>query len=252
MKEFKQVVNFGCSFAYGNQASEHGVLCGKHRSLATWIAEYYNLTELNLARPGNSNGGIVDTILNWVSTTDQDERESSLLIVGWTSGFRYGFVSYAEMVSNKVRVTKDDITAREAFILGPENAYNYRTDRWDQSWKSSLIDLYETARLSLYRNVITANAIAAQYNLKMYNYHGLDSHWYFKDNDGSNFKYKLNDNIRSLVNFDTFYKFEEFSLQEFANTNAAMYHVSAVDSHPNHVCYKEWSEKICKWLDTRS
>lgn len=244
-----QIINFGCSFAYGNQASSYDVLCGKHRSIATWLAEHYGLSEINLARPGNSNGGIVDTVLNWISTTNEDKLKNSIVLIGWSSGFRYGFVSDKELSSNKSRLKNaDNITARDAFLLGPANVYRYHTDRWNSRHHIANINLYETARINLYRNILTMNAVAAQYNLKMYHYHGLDSHWYLENLD-NNFLYEINDNIRRIIDINRFYQFEKFSLQQLANSNPKKYHVSSEDSHPNHICYKKWANELCEWID---
>lgn len=243
-----KLVNMGCSFAYGNQAGKYGHLCGLHKNSVTFLAEWLDVDELNLARPGNSNEGILDNILHWISTTTQEQRQDSILIIGWTSGLRFGFVSDIVQASNKERLAKQSSPeASMAFVLGPQNLYRYKIDKWNLRWEDQMINLRETAVLSLYRSVIAAQSVASHYGLRMLHYHGLDPRWSTKDGDD----YRVNSDIRHLIDTEDFYGFEQHSLQDVANSNPMKYHIADDDSHPNHVCYERWAREMLPFVKSR-
>jgi hypothetical protein len=245
------LANFGCSFAYGNQASGFNTLCGYHRSPASWVAEFFNLTEVNYARPGNSNDGIVDSVLNWLSSSDRDHISKTVVLIGWTSGIRYGYVSNSNFLSNRRRYkyALHDSIAEKAFSLGPPNPYSFKTIRWGDRNKDLLINFEETARLSLYRNLLTINALSQQYKFKAYHYHALDP-FHYSEITGKKKQDATNCSLRKLINTQFFYKFEEYSIQELANSNPQKFHISSADTHPNHLCYKTWAEEFCNWSIT--
>ena len=241
----ERFINLGCSFAYGNQASSIGVLSGQHKNAVTYLSEWLGKTEINLARPGNSNEGILDNFLDWISTSSQEERDSSIVFIGWTSGIRFGFVSDLEQVSNKARSAKgkSDIAAI-AFTLGPPNPYRFKIDKWNHRWRDQHINVQETAILSLYRNIIAVQSAAHKFNIKVVHYHSIDPRWLTQDG----LTYEVNSHIRTIVDESKFYGFDQLSLQELANSDKAKYYVASDDSHPNHLCYQTWSNDMLDWM----
>lgn len=246
--KIRNVVNFGCSFAYGNCAESHDRLSSEHRSVATGVAETYGLTEINLARPGNSNEGILDNVISWLSVTPKKERDNCLLMVGWSGASRFGFVSDLPRISNKPRVGKDaGPTAERAFTLGPTNPYRYVIDKFDHRWAEHYINLMETGRLVLYRSLISMQSLAARNKMNIIYYHSLQP---MRTKEFPEVQiYEENDNIRNLINVDQFYKFEKASLQELTNSNKVKYFVSPKDSHPNHIAYNDWNGELVKWIE---
>ena len=244
----RKVVNFGCSFAYGNCVDRHDHLSPNHRSVATGIAETYGLTEINLARPGNSNEGILDNVLSWISSTTKKERSSCLLLVGWSGASRFGFVSDLPRVSNKPRVGKEaGPTAETAFTLGPANPYRFVIDKFDDRWVNFHINFMETGRLVFYRSLISMQALATKNKMKIIYYHSLQP-MRTKDFPEAMI-YEENDEIRKLINVDQFYNFEKDSLQEVTNSDKSKYFVSHKDSHPNHIAYNYWNDQLVNWIE---
>lgn len=240
-----KLVNIGCSFAYGNQAESLGKLNGIHKNTVTYISEWLGKTEINLARPGNSNEGILDNFLDWISVSSMEERKSSIVFIGWTSGIRFGYVSDLEQASNKPRTAKGKSKeASIAFTCGPSNPYRFKIDKWNSRWKDQFINVQETAILSLYRNIIATQAVAFKYGIKVVHYHNIDPRWLTQDSIG----YDVNDHLKSLIDQSTFFGFDKISLQAFANSDKDRYYVAVDDSHPNHVCYELWAQKMLEWM----
>lgn len=251
MDKITTIVNFGCSFAYGNRAAEFDTLCEEHRSPATYLAERLGLKEINLARPGNSNEGIVDTVLLWLSKTPTEQVRESLVLVGWTGGHRFGYVSDDQKVSNKIRVGKGaGKTAEQAFSMGPENRYRYQIDKWDDRWAAQYINLQETARLSLYRSLLAFSAIEHKHELKSVQYHGLSAYPSSAYDAWAN-RYLENDDLKKMISTERFYEFETASLQGLTKKDRGLYFVSETDSHPNQVAYKAWTDLLYDWMCSR-
>lgn len=245
--KIETVVNFGCSFAYGNCAESYDQLINSHRSVATGIAEHYGLAELNLARPGNSNEGILDNVISWIADAGPEERDSCLLLVGWSGASRFGFVSDNARMSNKPRVGKDaGPTAESAFTLGPPNPYRYVIDKFDGRWANNYINIPETGRLVFYRSLISLQSLALQNSLNVICYHSLHP---MRVQDLDIKIYEENDKIRSLIGTDRFFKFEKASLQDLVNSDKKRYYVSPKDSHPNHLAYDEWNGELVNWIE---
>lgn len=244
-RNIKQVVNFGCSFAYGNRASETNVLSDEHRSAATGIAQRLGVPEVNLARPGNSNEGILDNIIHWISTSNRDTLDTSLLLIGWTNGRRFGYVSDSTQASNKPRPGKhENEVAMNAFVLGPDNLYRYQIDKWNEQPRWKNINLEETSRLSLYRNVIAAYSLIDRYGLMAVQYHGLIPPPYPYLAEMRINEYTVLNDMRTLITKDKFYKFEGMSLQWQTNQSPDRYYVAPEDSHPNHASYRDWDDRL--------
>lgn len=244
----KYLVNFGCSFAYGNAANATNQLSDKHQNTVSIMAEQLGLEEINLAHPGNCNEGIVDDFLYWIASNNKKITDASIAVFGWTTGLRYGFVSDTPSFSNKERVAKGKSQpAATAFRLGPSNAYRLKADKWtDPRWNAHVINREETARINLYRNIMAAQSHAKKFNVKSIHYHSLSMKWGIRDL--STMPYEIADKIRPLIDTKHFYQFEGDNLQDLANSDTAGYHVAYDDSHPNHICYELWANKLLEWL----
>ena len=243
--KIERIVNFGCSFAYGNSTESFNKLCEEHKSPATFLGERLDIEEINLARPGNSVEGTVDTVLDWLSTADDHTKKSSLLLIGWTGGRRFGFVCDDPRKSNKARPGKTGSIGEFAFMNGPDNIYRYSIDKWDGRWAEQYINLVETIRLSLYRNILCLDAISHRYDLNIVQYHALESLRPTKDDT---LIYGTNEKFRMMIDTSRFYKFETDSLQTFANSDKEKYYIASDDSHPNHVAYAEWTRRLYDWM----
>jgi hypothetical protein len=242
----KQVVNFGCSFAYGNRAIKFNELCSEHKNTSSFIADKLSMPVINLARPGNSNEGILDNILCWIAANDRKTIASSLVLVGWTNGARFGFVSNDIKASNKSRPGKNlGPVAEEAFTAGPLNPYRFLIDKWDKRWTPYLINYEETARLSLYRHALALQYAAKAYNIKYIQYHSLRPSL-----GSSDVATVSNENnlMKTMLVTDNFFSFESKSLQALTNDDPNRYFVSEKDSHPNHQACKEWADDIYMWM----
>jgi hypothetical protein len=60
--------------------------------------------------------------------------------------------------------------------------------------------------------------------------------------------YDENERMRKLIDTNRFYQFEADSLQTMTNSNTKKYFVCEDDSHPNHVAYAEWTDKLYDWM----
>jgi hypothetical protein len=245
LTKITKIVNFGCSFAYGNRAERFNSLCDSHWSAATWLSDRLAIPEVNLARPGNSVEGTLDSVLDWVTKTPKSDWNKSLLLVGWTGGHRFGFVADTPRPSNKQRPGKSGSIGEFAFTGGPTNMYRYMIDKWDSRWAEQYINVTETARLNLYRNIVCLDAIATRYKLNIVQYHGLESR---NPNNVDTVIYDENERMRKLIDTKRFYRFEADSLQTMTNSNKGKYFVCDDDSHPNHVAYAEWTDKLYDWM----
>ena len=243
-----KIINFGCSFAYGNRAASFSFLGSEHKSVASGLAKHYDLEEFNLARPGNSNEGILDNVISWIATADKKDKSNSLLLVGWSGASRFGFVSDSIKMSNKARPAKeDDPVAENAFTAGPPNPYRYVIDKFDDRWATQSINLLETGRLTLYRSIISLQALEKIHDLKIIYYHSLKP---MRPEEFPDINlYEENDKMSALINTDRFYRFQEMSLQEMTNENMNKYYVSSTDSHPNHVAYARWTRFLISWIE---
>lgn len=245
--KIQQVVNFGCSFAYGNRAIQFNELCKEHKNTSSFIAEKLGVPELNLARPGNCNEGILDSVLCWIGNNSKKTMASSLLVVGWTNGGRFGFVSDDIKASNKARPGKElGPVAEEAFTRGPLNPYRLLIDKWDKRWVPNMINVEETARLSMYRNALSLQYVALAKKLKYIQYHSLRPSL---GSSNPNTIYAENEIMKKLIHTQNFYSFENKSLQTLTNSNPSSYFVSDKDSHPNHKAYELWADEIYQWFE---
>jgi len=88
-----KLYNLGCSFSYGNCAIEKNNF-DVHKSPATFIADEFNLEEVNYASPGAG----IDTVVRRLMTYDY---EDGIYMVGLSHSNRFQYLSTRKIDQRK-------------------------------------------------------------------------------------------------------------------------------------------------------
>ena len=129
-----KLYNLGCSFAYGNCVPTRNKLCNEHRGPVTYIAEYLNIQEVNLARNGNSIDGVLRKLYTY------DFEKDGVVLIGVPPSGRFQVVGHLEQRYNKERGYKSGLFGktdesqtciRYAYTKGPATKGDYfHTLKW--------------------------------------------------------------------------------------------------------------------------
>ena len=238
-----KLYNMGCSFAYGNCAKGRNILCDEHRSPGTYIAEYLNIHEVNLAR----NGFSIDGVLRRVYTTDFEK--DSVVLIGVPPSGRFQVVSFDEQVYNKERGSKASIFGknseaenciRHAFTKGPTIKGDYfHTLKYTAV--PGVDDINETASYNVLFSVLKIQERLKKLGLKYYIYNSM--------NYGYNPKNKEINKIKDQIDWSNYYK-PEWSMFDLIKSNVE-YELADGDQHPNHLAYEKWSIDFIDWLENK-
>ena len=101
-----KLYNLGCSFAYGNCVPTRNVICDEHKGPGTFLAEYLQREEVNLARNGNS----IDGVLRKLYTYDFDKN--GIVLIGVPPAGRFQVITGVEQNYNKERKAKANLLGK--------------------------------------------------------------------------------------------------------------------------------------------
>tara|TARA_A100000164_G_scaffold282227_1_gene254638 strand:- start:1205 stop:1909 length:705 start_codon:yes stop_codon:yes gene_type:complete len=225
-----RLINIGCSFSYGNQISAYETFAQEHLSPGTLLAEHLDCTEYNIASPGLSLDGVLRRLYTF------DFEDDDVFFVGLPPNVRLQYVSVKPRNQSKVRLSDPTgqgptVYRRNAFNAGPKTPIDwFKTMRFDMDLELKQMDLIETTAYQSFFYILLIQQCLANKKYWMYN----SVHGHMQQPTEIPEIQVLKDKIDL-----THYYQPEYGLLDFANSKEE-YCVAQDDSHPNHVCYREW------------
>ena len=235
-----KLYNLGCSFAYGNCVPTRNKLCDEHRGPGTYIAEYLNIHEVNLARNGNSIDGVLRKLYTY------DFEKDGIVLIGVPPSGRFQVITNNEQIYNKKRGYKASFFGKTdesqncikyAYTKGPTTKGDYfHTLKWAEVTNG---DINETSSYHVLFNILKIQKRLKELGLKYYIYNSIG----YK-HDPKNEETKK---IKEQIDWSYYYK-PEYSMFDMVKSNVE-YELAEGDQHPNHYAYKEWSKDFIDWLE---
>ena len=235
-----KLYNLGCSFAYGNCVPRRNQLGDEHRGPGTYIAEYFNMHEENLARNGNSIDGVLRKLYTY------DFEKGGIILIGVPPSGRFQVVGHNEQVYNKERGYKSSLFGktseaqnciRYAYTKGPVTKGDYfHTLKWAEVSEDNIS---ETSSYHVLFTILKIQARLKELGLKYYIYNSIGYRY-----EPKNEETKI---IQSQIDYFNYYK-PEYSMFDMVKSNVE-YELAEGDQHPNHYAYEEWSKDFIDWLE---
>ena len=237
-----KLYNLGCSFAYGNCVPTRNVICDEHKGPGTFLAEYLQREEVNLARNGNS----IDGILRKLYTYDFDKN--GIVLIGVPPAGRFQTISSIEQRYNKERTTKANIFGKNseaqncikyAYTKGPETRGDYfHTLKWPDMLSEKI---NETAKYHVLFNILKIQTKLKELGLEYYIYNSVAALGIPKNEETIS--------IREQIDWSNYYK-PEYSMFDVVKLNVE-YELAEGDQHPNHYAYEVWFKGFVDWLKNK-
>jgi len=237
-----KLYNLGCSFAYGNCVPTRNVIGNEHKGPGTFLAQYLNRSEVNLARNGNS----IDGILRRLYTHKFDKN--GIILIGVPPAGRFQVVSKIEQRYNKERATKASVFGKTtpaqncikyAYTKGPETRGDYfHTLKWPDFISEKL---NETAKYHVLFTILKIQTKLKELGLEYYIYNSVSPLGVPKNEETIS--------IKEQIDWSNYYKPEE-SMFDIVKSNSD-YELAEGDQHPNHLAYEIWFRGFVDWLKNK-
>ena len=238
-----KLYNLGCSFAYGNCVPTRNVVGDKHKGPGTFLAEYLQREEVNLARNCNS----VDGVLRRLYTHNFDKN--GIVLIGVPPAGRFQVVSKIEQRYNKERATKASVFGKTskaqncikyAYTKGPsKNGDYFHTLKWPDILSDDNIN--ETAKYHVLFTILKIQTKLKELGLEYYIYNSVSAIGIPKNEETIS--------IKEQIDWTNYYKPEE-SMFDIVKSNVE-YELAEGDQHPNHYAYEVWFKDFIDWLKNK-
>ena len=240
-----KLVNVGCSFSYGNCVSEYETFSNKHIGPGTLIAEHLGCNEVNIASPGLSLDGVLRRLYTFKF------EPGSIILVGLPPESRFQVVATNPRNQKKVRGgqgTKIDSIFKtpseyraKAFNNGPSIPEDWFKT---QSWLDAKFKNYNTSNHIQYHAWF--NILLIQQRLKQ-----LDNSYWLYNSVYGHMQNTTNildlQTLKDGISTENYYQ-PDLGIRDFSDTDKK-YQISRDDTHPNHLCYKEWVKGFIEWIN---
>ena len=237
-----KLYNLGCSFAYGNCVPTRNVIGNEHKGPGTFLAQYLNRSEVNLARNGNS----IDGILRRLYTHKFDKN--GIILIGVPPAGRFQVVSKIEQRYNKERATKASVFGKTsnaqncikyAYTKGPgQDGDFFHTLKWPDILTDKI---NETAKYHALFTILKIQTKLKELGLEYYIYNSVSPLGVPKNEETIS--------IKEQIDWSNYYKPEE-SMFDIVKSNSD-YELAEGDQHPNHLAYEIWFRGFVDWLKNK-
>ena len=237
-----KLYNLGCSFAYGNCVPTRNVIGDKHKGPGTFLAEYLQRKEVNLARNGNSIDGVLRKLYTY------DYEKNGIILIGVPPAGRFQVISKIEQRYTKERATKASVFGKTtpaqncikyAYTKGPETRGDYfHTLKWPDFISEKL---NETAKYHVLFTILKIQTKLKELGLEYYIYNSVSALGEPKNEETIS--------IREQIDWSNYYK-PEYSMFDMVKGNVE-YELAEGDQHPNHLAYEIWFRGFVDWLKNK-
>ena len=237
-----KLYNLGCSFAYGNCVPTRNKICDEHKGPGTFLAEYLQREEVNLARNGNS----IDGVLRKLYTYDFDKN--GIVLIGVPPAGRFQVITGVEQRYNKERKTKANLFGKTseaqtcikyAYTKGPITKGDYfHTLKWPDILSEKI---NETAKYHVLFTILKIQTKLKELGLEYYIYNSVSPLGVPKNEETIS--------IKEQIDWSNYYK-PEYSMFDMIKSNVE-YELAEGDQHPNHYAYEVWSKDFIDWLKNK-
>jgi len=237
-----KLYNLGCSFAYGNCVPTRNVIGNEHKGPGTFLAQYLNRSEVNLARNGNSIDGVLRKLYTY------NYEKDGIILIGVPPAGRFQVVSKTEQRYNKERATKASVFGKTsnaqncikyAYAKGPETRGDYFHTL---KWPDMLTDkINETAKYHALFTILKIQTKLRELGLEYYIYNSVSAVGTPKNEETIS--------LKEQIDWSNYYKPEE-SMFDIVKTDTK-YELAEGDQHPNHLAYEIWFRGFVDWLKNK-
>jgi hypothetical protein len=214
----------------------------EHKGLGTFLAEYLNREEVNLARNGNS----IDGVLRKLYTYDFDKN--GIILIGVPPAGRFQVITGVEQVYNKERKVKANLLGKTsqaqkciqyAYTKGPITRGDYfHTLKWTEV---APVSINETAKYHVLFTILKIQTKLKELGLEYYIYNSVSALGEPKNEETKS--------IKKQIDWSNYYK-PESSIFDMVKGNVE-YELAEGDQHPNHYAYEVWSKDFIDWLKNK-
>lgn len=232
-----KLYNIGDSFSYGNCIDSYETFADdyKHLSPGDIIAQELGYEHVNLASPGLSPDGVLRRLYS--NTFEKD----SFLLIGIPPENRFQTVGKdpREQHRDRSHYKGTEYKAR-AFMYGPKMETDwFRTQSYLNGGLKEINEV-ESSIFNSWFNILLIQKRLQELNLPfvMYNcvYSSLDNETNLRELNA----------IKEQIN-DINYFQPKHGIKDLVSTNDE-FRVASDDSHPNHLCYKEWCKILINYI----
>ena len=218
-----KLYNLGDSFSYGNCAIEKNNF-DVHKSPATFIADEFNLLEVNFASPGAS----IDTIVRRLLTYGFDDE--GIFMIGLSHSNRFQYSSTRKVDQSKKR-------RNIGFTRGPKRPQDwFMTKKWDEMTLKEF-DLPEQMMYHSFKNILIIQKLLKEKKYFMYNtISGL------MKEEPKNWEVQK---IKKQIDLKYYYEPNHSLYQSNLDDK---YYVADDDVHSNHIGMKKWTDDLKEWI----
>jgi len=242
-----KLINLGCSFSYGNCVSQYETFADEqmHIGPGTLLAEHLNCEEVNIASPGLSLDGVLRRLYTFPINKDD------ILLVGLPPEVRFQIVAIKPRDQKKTRGGQGKKRNYDSIF---QTASKWRADAFNrgptipddwfhtQSWLDAKFKNYNTSDHIQYHawfNILLIQKRLEELNCKHWLYNSVYGHM-----QHSTTIPELQ-TLKESISTDNYYQ-PTAGMRDFSDQSQS-YQISRDDTHPNHLCYKEWIKGFIEW-----